>query len=53
MFLFSSSALSAGATTHLECNQVVNAGETLHAYGSGGGVYFMVSGFLLTETPQG
>jgi len=51
MFLYSTPSLPSSATAHLECNQVVNEGETIHAYGAGGGVYFMISGFLLTKLP--
>jgi len=51
MFLYSNNVLATGTTTVIECNQVVNAGETIHAYGGGGSVYFMISGFLLSELP--
>ena len=50
-FLYSRQVLEAGATDQLEMNQVLNPGETIHAYASGGNCYFMISGFLLTLEP--
>ena len=50
-YLFRSSALAAGASSSLECNQVVNAGEVISAFAESGEAYVTVSGFLLDDSP--
>jgi len=50
-YLYRNDAVAAGRTDHLECNQVVNAGEVISAFSEGGSSFVCISGFLLNELP--